>query len=780
MRHGRWRDTAIASLIGLLSLLLLIYAGLGEAYRTYPGFVVKSLASQGQVVQDAVNRFVSSGLPVQDFPGMDTMATTLLATNAKIARVGVDDAHGKPIFAKAAAGQEAHAREPFTPSALKLDDARFGLEESDHYYRVRLPLRNRFEALGSLRLDLSREHVRDAVGSAFQWVWGAGAFLLLVYTAFAHFVSAPAREGGNDRAGRAVGMAYGATYLVMAAVVVASLVTLYSGAIQAKTQAMGASLAGRLEPAFALGLDLPDFSGVDETFSAYKRLDPDLGYACLTAGGHYLIGTDPAPAGTWAPPVGHFNFDTPLAGGSRVLHVGVRATVVYRALWRSVKNFLVLFVALGFLAALFFNFRTLLAERGEGQTAFELGTVRPLYFLAVFMEGLASSFLPPYFAALATASHLSAHLVASLFTTYFLAFVAALLPAGQFARARGPRPLVLAGALLGAVGMAIAGSGAPFMLMYLARAVSGFGQGLLLVGIEAYILRFARAGQRTQASTIIVYGYNGGMISGGAIGALLAVYMGTRWVLVVGAAIGVLTWLFGLVFLQKEPVDAEKLAVGPGAGGNLLASLRRCLADGEFTRTTLLVGIPSKAVLTGVTIFAAPLLLARQGYLPEDVGQILMCYAAGVLLSSRRVARAVDASGATGRFLTVGVLGSAIGLAILSLLGTAGSWSLLAPALPAVGLFTLGLAHGFINAPVVTHIAKTDAARDLGGPVAGSLYRFLERAGHVSGPLVVAQILIAAGGPPAMAWLAAAIGVTGLLYMLTLRRVAPGASQEAA
>jgi hypothetical protein len=115
------------------------------------------------------------------------------------------------------------------------------------------------------------------------------------------------------------------------------------------------------------------------------------------------------------------------------------------------------------------------------------------------------------------------------------------------------------------------------------------------------------------------------------------------------------------------------------------------------------------------------------------------------------------------------VLGSGVGLLILGLAGLAAG-AIWAPAVPIAGLLVLGLAHGCINAPVVTHIGHTQVAERLGGPVAGSLYRFLERAGHVSGPIVVGQLLaFQRQGTVAMGWIGAGVIAAGLLFVASGR-----------
>lgn len=756
--RDRWLAPLLTSVLCAVSLLLLVYAGLGEAYRTYPAFVVRSVASQGQVVQEAIDRFAASGLPIEQYPGLPSVVATLLKTDGAIARVEVSDARGRRLYARERA--HAPAADGFHASALALPGSAVTLRENAALYRVTLPLGNKFEPLGTLSLDLPRDRVQNAVSHVFARVWLALPLVLALFAAAVSWLHrAPER-----RPGRLVGGLYGAAYLAVAVAIALSLTQLYAGAIRAETAALGQSLAGRLNRAYALGLHLSDFSGVEDTFRGYQRRDANLAYASLSVNGRVVLDTDARQVDrSWHAPAACLDVDVPLAANGRVLHVGVADRVYTGTLWRSIKNFGVIFVAMSFLAVLFFGFKNLLVERAADAAAFQLGAIRPLYFLGVFLEGLTSSFLPPYFKDLAQQQHVAAGWVSGLFTLYFLAFWAVLLPAGRFAQTRGPRPLVLAGTALAGLGMGLASLSGAFYGMLPARLLAGAGQGLLFVGIETYILQLAQQARRTQGSAIIVYGYNGGMIAGGAIGALLAVYMGVRPVMALAAGLAALVLVYTVVFLEN-PAPALH---APTPWRQVFARLGR---DGEFLRTIVLIGVPAKAVLTGVTIFAAPLLLARAGYAREDIGQILMAYAAGVLLCSRYASRWVDASGRTRPFLMLGVLASAAGLALI---GAGSIGQLPAVLAPMLGLFVLGLGHGLINAPVVTHITRTRAADTLGASLTSSTYRMLERVGHVSGPLVVAQLMLVCGGSTALAWLGGAVLVCGLLFALVRPARAP-------
>jgi hypothetical protein len=85
-----------------------------------------------------------------------------------------------------------------------------------------------------------------------------------------------------------------------------------------------------------------------------------------------------------------------------------------------------------------------------------------------------------------------------------------------------------------------------------------------------------------------------------------------------------------------------------------------------------------------------------------------------------------------------------------------------------VGVVVIGLAHGFINAPVVTHVAHSDLAARIGANPVTTTYRFLERVGHVAGPLVVGQLFLIWGqSPQILAWIGVATVTLGVLFLVS-------------
>jgi MFS-type transporter involved in bile tolerance (Atg22 family) len=57
-------------------------------------------------------------------------------------------------------------------------------------------------------------------------------------------------------------------------------------------------------------------------------------------------------------------------------------------------------------------------------------------------------------------------------------------------------------------------------------------------------------------------------------------------------------------------------------------------------------------------------------------------------------------------------------------------------------LILAGISNGMSTAPVLTHINKTEVAERYGSKSVSATYTFLERGGHILGPIVVSQLFV--------------------------------------
>ena len=97
------------------------------------------------------------------------------------------------------------------------------------------------------------------------------------------------------------------------------------------------------------------------------------------------------------------------------------------------------------------------------------------------------------------------------------------------------------------------------------------------------------------------------------------------------------------------------------------------------------------------------------------------------------------------------------------------------------GTILVGFAHGFINAPVVTHVGQSELGMRIGAIPVTTSYRFLERAGHIAGPIIIAQVFLIFGqDATVLIWIGFGIAGLGLLFIThKLRPPVPNVPSEA-
>ncbi len=785
-RAGAFRlrvlDAATMFVVSGLSLLLLIYIGFGEAQRTYQQFHVEKITAQAKVVQSAVEKFLRPGLPLKQYVGFATRGEQIIQSDGTIAALSAYDETGNLVFVS---GDDSIPLLSIDNAAAKQLSAEVSVRLSDDYVQVVLPLRNRFETVGSLAITMPRLVISDRIERGFEPLLLVALALSLC---FALFVSINGQRFLKHRMPW-LQIAFAATFVTMSVFVIGTLISIYSDGTQVRTKALADSLGQRLFDIVAFNLNLGEIYGLDRVFGEYLDLNPDISAAGLTIDGVVKIHSDPNQVGNlWLsdPATYEYVVDLTPPNSPREIRVAVSlpTAVVYRQTARSVKNFAALFVASAFLAGVFLQlaasmqrFHASLREADQGadtvitgDTALDL--VKPVFLVAVLVEHLTYAFLPQFIHGLVAAEGLPTGYAAAPFMCYYLFFAITLVPAGYFSERSNPRPLIYWGLVLAAAGMLFFAYPIDFGTAIFARSLSGIGQGMLFIGVQSYILAMASPGKKTQGAGIIVFGFQGGMISGMAIGSLLVTYIGPSGVFLLGGGIAVALAIYAILVV---PIPHQHLLTGIRLGetfNQLSRNTWRVLGNFQFVKTMLLIGIPTKAVLTGVVIFALPLILAKKGYLAEDIGQIIMVYAAGVVLASRYMSRLADHIGKTRDILFWGSLVSGFALMFTGLIDwhpvvASEEATILETVILISGVAIIGIGHGFINAPVVTHVADSELAQRIGESSLTAIYRFLERIGHIAGPIIIGQLFMF-GGQNAilLTWIGGAIVVLGFLFLI--------------
>ena len=783
----RIADAVAMFTVSAICLVLLLFVAHGTIVRTYEQLIVDKLLAQGGLVQSTLETFVRPGLPLRQFTGFQKLSEPMVKQDDMLDSMTAYDREGEVIFA--AGDTRALALPPTNEQTLQSGVAT--MRSDSRYLQVVLPLRNKFERVGDLVMTVYRHRATEKVASLFRPVIIAAVTAAVGFGLVVFLVNGSAPHLRRRR----VAAGFAASYMLVAAAIALMMINLFSEGAQSKGRVLADSLGQRLHDIMNFGLVLEQIDGLQEVLTEYRQLNPDIASAGVTVNGRIVVHSDPKQVGRYwqtdaATHEYRLDLRPPEHPRASTVVLAVPKAIVYWQVLRSVKNFAALFVASSFFAFLFMQVaqaiqQAMQSAQSRPETWREhaaLDLVKPVFFLAVFVDHLAYAFLPQFVNEVAGRQGLSASYVAMPFMAYYLFFALVLVPAGRYEQRVGSRPLIQCGLLLTAASLIMIALGASFEMLVVARAIAGVGQGMLFIAIQSFVLAKSTAEHRTQANTIIVFGFQAGMISGMAIGSLLVGQITPAGVFVLGAAIAGCIMLYVRLALPDSKPDVSHSTWFIGTG-DIWREITAMARDAKFSRTILLIGIPAKAVMTGIILFAMPLFLHTRGFAQEDIGQMTMIYAACVIFSSTWTARIADASANTGAILSWGAILTAGGLVVIALCG----WDALAThehaqpiitALMIVGVAMIGIAHGFINAPVITHVTQTDVAQRCGSGQVGATYRFIERAGHTLGPILMGQVFYFVGvSYAAFSWAGLAILTLGLVFLLSERAGRP-ATQE--
>ena len=793
-------------LVLVFALVLLIYIAYVDAFQSYSVFLLDRLHSNAELIEHSIEPLLQAGLPLQQLVGFQVNTQPLIDNDDIIYDITIVDTRNEVLFANTKPDFTEIKVDNFYASS-RFDDEELAYEvfEDGNTFQIRTPLDARFDQPGTLLISMPINAINTLVNSYMYVIIIFAAIIVIIYSIV---LSILLRKGRFSNL--TLNIIYNICFVVVAAFLIGSLVQIYSQGVQEKAKALADSLNVRLGTILDLDLNFEDIDGIDQTFIDYKILNPDIEYISLITD-VVVAHTDPEeinrPYQTSSEVI-EYRRDIGISDDVSIA-VAIPTRLVFQRLIRNIKNFSVLFLASAFLSWLLlrillyvYSNRMYLSVSDGKQKSTAISRNRalldlafPAFFLANFVEGLHISYLPQFLSTMALDAGRAASNVGGIYAVYWAMYALILIPAGRIARTLvGVRQLLVSGFIFIATSMILLATIDIFEWIYAIRALAGLGQGMVFIAIQSYLVQQAEESQRTEGVSIIVYGYNGGIISGTVIGALLVSSLGSTILFFISSLVALMMVWYSIgvigkregsrigasdLKMKEDSPDSHDDMVIHGseevpAGRSFLRNLKSLIIDPRFAKTILCIGLLAKAVLAGVVFLILPQLLARLDYRQEDIGQILMFYAVGVLLVSRLIARYTDRMGNTRKILFFGAMGSAIGLVIISTAGFVEGMIVPQTLILIGGILILGLSHGFVHAPIVTHIIHSPVSDVLGRTVVASIYRFMERIGHVLGPLIFGQLLIGANsGISAILYVGVVVGIGSMLFYIFPDRTAP-------
>jgi MFS family permease len=729
--------------------MLLSYIGSADVSKGYTKLKLSEVVSVSKIVQQKINTFLYSGQRVKDFTGFKTFTNPVVYSNLSVLKIEFVN-NKKEILFYNQNNMLTLIKENFSLITDKgimpttSSENKITFKESSSYYKIELPLYSKFESVGYMSVLFSKTAITKTLDNEFSRIYYSIPIVSLLYLFFLIITNSI----WGHRWKIFITSSYSIAYITLASFMIYTLIVLYTDGIEGKSKALIQTLTDRISLASELKVPIESFSKLDTLLDSYIGKDSDVALIELRKDNEIIVSSS-----------NKFN-DSSLVIKINMngnyerysLSAYIPKTIIYEKLWRNTKNFLILFLASTIVAFMFLDIAVIFRRKSEvkinnihteedkdKEEILKLEIIKPVFFLTIFAEGLMLSFLPQYLGQSALESNFGSSASSLLFTLYFLIYALVLIPSNKYIERYGIKLFLLIGVSLYTIGAILLIFTNSFYILVLSRIIAGMGQGMVFAGVQSYIIEVASEKRRVQATSIIVYGYNAGILSGTAIGALLVKFLGESGIFMIYCSIGIFLFIQIAVLFKtnkiKAPMRSKRNDILEFAQNIKILLSSKCTSKG-----TLLIGIPTKIILGGGIIFSIPLLLTSEGYLPEDIGQIVIFYSIGVLLC---MPLGAYISSRFSNKIAI-VLGSFIGIIALIFISKYSFSESLAlnTAFLLFSMLFLGIGHSFIHAPIISYITSCDLSANLTKTKITSVYRFIERAGHASGPLIASQIII--------------------------------------
>src|SRR5262249_61219718 len=150
-----------------LSLLLLVYVGFGEGKRIYEQFQIEKLIAHNRIVQNAMENYLRAGLPLKQYAGFSTLADPIVQSIDEIDAMVVYDQSGQQLFIVTDKDKK-NPKMPDPGEVARQVKQSVEVERHDSYYQVVVPLRTRFETVGSLVITAGTDITQKRRGATRQ------------------------------------------------------------------------------------------------------------------------------------------------------------------------------------------------------------------------------------------------------------------------------------------------------------------------------------------------------------------------------------------------------------------------------------------------------------------------------------------------------------------------------------------------------------------------------------------------------------------------------------
>ncbi len=224
---------------------------------------------------------------------------------------------------------------------------------------------------------------------------------------------------------------------------------------------------------------------------------------------------------------------------------------------------------------------------------------------------------------------LNAETLGLLGGAFFYSFALLQIPMGPMLDRFGPRIMITASVLIGAIGAIIFGASGSFIEALLGRILIGVGMSAVFMGaFKVFILRFSLERFTFLVGLIYAIGISGNIFAASPL-ALSTSIIGWRMSFIIA---GIITALLGiLIFLVLEG-DKGKQDVKSEVKVGILNTLRIVLGSISFWQIAVFAFFRYGSVVGLQGLWLGPYLIDVYGYSPVQAGNLLIFFAIGAII----------------------------------------------------------------------------------------------------------------------------------------------------